>query len=184
MRRLPLASYHRPQLTATINRLYADTTTRLEGALAAVCGDFRPAHYTKARRSLGAPLGLHASQLGRWGVTRAACLRPPPPDACRCWRDTCFWATWRRWVEADSSSSGRAGQEHALIGACRAWHRSVQPPAPALLAARLSLPYPLPLARLQLGKEVQSAFIATVSTSATKVGPWPEWQGWLPARRS
>ena len=37
------------QLTVTVNRLYADTTARLEGALAAVCGDFRPAHYTKAR---------------------------------------------------------------------------------------------------------------------------------------
>ena len=31
----------------TINRLYAETTQRLETALAAVCADFRPSHYTK-----------------------------------------------------------------------------------------------------------------------------------------
>ena len=36
-----------PQLTVTINRLYAETTQRLETALAAVCADFRPSHYTK-----------------------------------------------------------------------------------------------------------------------------------------
>lgn len=36
-----------PQLTVTINGLYAETTERLEGALAAVCSDFRPSHYTK-----------------------------------------------------------------------------------------------------------------------------------------
>ncbi|KAL4422269.1 hypothetical protein ABPG75_008466 [Micractinium tetrahymenae] len=35
------------ELTATINRLYSETTQRLEGALAAVCADFRPSHYTK-----------------------------------------------------------------------------------------------------------------------------------------
>lgn len=35
------------QLTVTCNRLYAETTQRLEGALAAACGDFRPAHYTR-----------------------------------------------------------------------------------------------------------------------------------------
>ena len=35
------------RLQVTINRLYEDTSRRLEAALAAVCGDFRPGHYTK-----------------------------------------------------------------------------------------------------------------------------------------
>lgn len=35
------------QLTVSINRMYEDTTQRLESALAAVCNDFRPSHYTK-----------------------------------------------------------------------------------------------------------------------------------------
>ena len=35
------------QLTVTINRLYAETMERLESAMAAVCSDFRPSHYTK-----------------------------------------------------------------------------------------------------------------------------------------
>ena len=35
------------QLNDTINQLYQDTISRLEGALQAVCNDFRPEQYAK-----------------------------------------------------------------------------------------------------------------------------------------
>jgi len=63
----------------TINRLYTETMERLEGALAAVCADFRPSHYTRVlegymflgnvaqvrheERSVGASRRLSAVQL-------------------------------------------------------------------------------------------------------------------------
>ena len=37
------------QLNATVNQLYEQTISRLEGAFASVCNDFRPNQYVKVR---------------------------------------------------------------------------------------------------------------------------------------
>lgn len=75
------------QLTVTINRLYSDTTARLEGALAAVCGDFRPSHYTKVLEGymfLGdvAQVGAGRREGGAAVVERAAAAPCSAPLPC------------------------------------------------------------------------------------------------------
>jgi hypothetical protein len=59
------------QLTVSINRMYEDTTQRLEAALAVVCNDFRPDHYSKVSQVAG-PTGvswLPRLALFRWEAT-------------------------------------------------------------------------------------------------------------------
>ena len=44
------------ELFASVNRLYADTISRLEAALSSTCADFEATHYCKVRRSTSADI--------------------------------------------------------------------------------------------------------------------------------
>lgn len=128
------------QLTATINRLYSDTMQRLEGALAAVCADFRPSHYTKVLE--GYMFLGNVAQVG-------AC--PCPPHAA---------------VHLLGDAVGYGGVGLSKAGG-PPWLPLV---APALLSrhpcfTRRGCAH----ASMQLGDEVKSAFIATIGSSAAKV---------------
>ncbi len=39
------------ELLTTVQRLYVDTLQKLDGALTAICGEFDPVRYSKARDS-------------------------------------------------------------------------------------------------------------------------------------
>lgn len=131
-----------PQLRGSTHGLYADTVSRLEGALAAVCADFRPSHYTKVLEGY-----MFLGNVGQVGVGGASGCGP-----------------------GGSGSSAKSGGVQWQPRWTFNTYRS-PPTLPARrCAALLAQTFPLlPSPSTQLGDEVQSAFIATIATSSAKV---------------